>query len=75
VVVHENGLTVEDNGPGIDEQLIPHIFDRHIRGRGVQKAGEGLGLNIVKRLCDMNHWQIALTNRDAGGVSVSILMR
>jgi signal transduction histidine kinase len=75
VVVHENGLTVEDNGPGIDEQLIPHIFDRHIRGRGVQKAGEGLGLNIVKRLCDMNHWQIALTNRDAGGVSVSINMR
>lgn len=69
------GLSVEDTGPGVDEQLIPHIFDRHVRGRGVQKAGEGIGLNIVKRLCDLYHWQIELSNRAQGGVSVSVHMR
>ena len=74
VTINEHGLTVEDSGAGIDEQLIPHIFGRHIRGRGVQKAGEGLGLNIVKRLCDMNNWQIEVYNLSEGGVCVSIRM-
>jgi signal transduction histidine kinase len=74
VLIHSSGLRVEDSGSGIDEELIPHIFDRHIRGRGVQKAGEGIGLNIVKRLCDLYQWRIELKNLEAGGVSVSINM-
>lgn len=72
VVVTETGLRVEDSGPGIDEQLIPHIFERHVRGRGLQQAGEGLGLNIVKRLCDLYHWQISIANRPDGGVAVTL---
>ena len=51
-----------------------HAFDRHVRGRGVQKAGEGIGLNIVKRLCDLYGWQIDLANREGAGVVVSIRM-
>jgi signal transduction histidine kinase len=66
---------VEDSGPGIDEELIPHIFDRHIRGRGVQRAGEGIGLNIVKRLCDIYQWHIDIKNLETGGVAVSVLMK
>ena len=74
VWVDRDGIRVEDNGCGIDEALIPHIFDRHVRGRGVQKAGEGIGLNIVKRLCDLYGWEIRLANRGGGGVVVSIRM-
>ncbi|MCB1773489.1 MAG: HAMP domain-containing histidine kinase [Gammaproteobacteria bacterium] len=74
VRVDRDGIRVEDSGCGIDEALIPHIFDRHVRGRGVQKAGEGIGLNIVKRLCDLYGWQIRVANRDGGGVMVSIRM-
>jgi signal transduction histidine kinase len=72
VIITETGLRVEDSGPGIDEQLIPHIFERHVRGRGLQQAGEGLGLNIVKRLCDLYHWQISIANRPDGGVAVAL---
>ncbi len=68
------GLSVEDEGCGIDEKLIPHIFDRHVRGRGVQKAGEGIGLNIVKRLSDLYRWEIRVANRREGGVVVAIRM-
>ena len=74
VRVGSDGIRVEDNGRGIDEALIPHIFDRHVRGRGVQKAGEGIGLNIVKRLCDLYHWDIHLANKDGDGVVVAIRM-
>lgn len=72
VSIDGSGLSVEDDGCGIDEDLIPHIFDRHVRGRGAQKAGEGIGLNIVKRLCDLYQWEIRLANRQEGGVVVAI---
>jgi signal transduction histidine kinase len=72
VVITETGLRVEDSGPGIDEELIPHIFERHVRGRGLQQAGEGIGLNIVKRLCDLYHWKISIANRPGGGVAVAL---
>lgn len=74
VKVDRDGIRVEDSGCGIDEALIPHIFDRHVRGRGVQKAGEGIGLNIVKRLCDLYGWEIRVANREGAGVVVSIRM-
>ena len=72
VVITETGLRVEDSGPGIDEELIPHIFERHVRGRGLQQAGEGIGLNIVKRLCDLYQWEISIANRPDGGVAVAL---
>jgi len=74
VSIDGSGLSVEDDGCGIDEELVPHIFDRHVRGRGAQKAGEGIGLNIVKRLCDLYQWEIRLANRQEGGVVVAIRM-
>ena len=74
VSINSSGLNVEDDGRGIDEELIPHIFDRQVRGRGAQKAGEGIGLNIVKRLCDLYKWEIRLANRQEGGVVVGIRM-
>lgn len=65
IEVHVLGdhVLLRDSGPGIDPALIPHLFERHVRGRGLQQAGEGIGLAIVKRLCDQFHWQISLNNR------------
>lgn len=42
-------LTVADDGPGIDPQDLPHLFERFYRGRGVLVPGAGLGLAIVKQ--------------------------
>ncbi|MCP5144515.1 MAG: HAMP domain-containing histidine kinase [Gammaproteobacteria bacterium] len=75
VIVDDAGIRVEDDGRGIDDDLLPHIFERHVRGRGAQKAGEGIGLNIVKRLCDLYRWEIHLANRPEGGVVAAITMK
>lgn len=72
VTVTAQGVQVADTGSGIPEDLLPQLFERHVRGRGDQKAGEGIGLAIVKRLCDQFHWDIRIENRPSGGVLVAL---
>lgn len=46
-------VQIEDNGPGIAANNLPHIFDRFFRAdtsRNSSKRGSGLGLAIVKRI-------------------------
>lgn len=73
ITVFDKGLLIADTGPGIETDLLPHIFERHTRGRGNQQAGEGIGLAIVKRLCDQFNWNILIENRPSGGVVVTLL--
>jgi len=73
VEVRSGSVRIGDTGPGIDPDELPHIFNRHFRGRGSGGKGSGLGLSIVKRLCDLYGWRIHFANRDdRSGLVVSI---
>jgi two-component system OmpR family sensor kinase len=43
-------LTVEDDGPGIAAEEVPHVFDRFYRAEGRLASGSGLGLAIAREL-------------------------
>ena len=43
-------LTVSDDGPGISEADLPHIFDRYWQASGSKRMGLGLGLAIAKAI-------------------------
>ncbi len=64
-------ITVQDHGPGIDPDLLPHIFEPGIRGTpadlAVPTTWAGLGLTIAKRLLEHQHATLTVHNRPAGG--------
>jgi two-component system, OmpR family, sensor histidine kinase TrcS len=40
-------LTVADDGPGIDADLLPHLFDRFVRAKNARHGGSGNGLGLA----------------------------
>ncbi len=59
-----------DNGPGICDEFIDHVFDRFFTGESTYKdsrKGVGLGLSICKSIIDAHKGQICVkNNKDKG---------
>ncbi len=71
VIVGHGRVAVEDTGPGIAAEDAARLFQRGERGTTAVK-GAGLGLAIVRRLCDLYGWEVSLAPRPQGG-AVAIL--
>ncbi|WAM32195.1 ATP-binding protein [Caldicellulosiruptor naganoensis] len=57
-------IRVSDNGPGIDENIFPHIYDK---GFTTKPSGKGLGLYIVKQIVERKGGEIEVrTSRGQG---------
>lgn len=57
-------LIIEDNGPGLPEEMQGKCFDPFVTSKAV---GSGLGLAIARRLAAQNGTFIDLSNVDSGG--------
>ncbi len=66
-------IIIEDQGIGIPEAEIDHIFDKFFRASTANGAGgSGLGLSIVQGIVDLHHGTITVKNRDTGGTIFSV---
>lgn len=75
VVVAGGELTVRDHGPGIDEQDLPHIFDRFYRASSARALpGSGLGLAIVRRVAESHRGTVRAEAADGGGTLVRLTL-
>jgi signal transduction histidine kinase len=57
-------IAVIDTGPGIDPALLPHVFDRFVKGPGSQ--GSGLGLAIARDLVTAHGGTIEVQSATTG---------
>jgi signal transduction histidine kinase len=66
-------LTVSDDGPGIDPDDMPHIFEIFYRGTNSRREmGQGIGLAIVKSIVDAHGWHIEAAPGPQQGVCFTI---
>lgn len=59
IAYRDNALTVSDTGVGIPPEHLDSVFERYYRASD-HPGGLGLGLSIVKRVCDAHGWRPAL---------------
>jgi two-component system OmpR family sensor kinase len=70
-------LEVSDNGPGIPESALDHIFDRFYRAdpsRSRDSGGSGLGLSIVEAIVVAHGGTVGASNLDVGGALIGITL-
>ncbi len=58
-------VSIEDNGPGISDELKEAIFTRSTRGK-TKASGRGLGLFLVKKLVEDFHGRVWVEDRVPG---------
>lgn len=62
-------LTVKDTGPGIDDEILPQIFDAFITSK---HTGTGLGLTITHDIIQQHHGRITAENDPEGGAAFNV---
>ncbi|HEY7475955.1 MAG TPA: ATP-binding protein [Vicinamibacterales bacterium] len=72
-------MSVEDTGPGIPIDHLPHLFDRFYkadasRSETTLPSGSGLGLSIVQAIVVRHRATINASNRPEGGARFEILL-
>lgn len=76
-VVHiriiNKSVIINDTGYGMKEDQLPKMFERRYRGNSTTE-GHGIGLSIVKRICDRFGWKISVTSHQGKGTSIELLL-
>lgn len=65
-------VTIKDNGPGIDAEIIPHLFSKF---KTKSEKGLGLGLYISKNIVEAHHGRIeAYNNPNSRGATFVVTL-
>ena len=66
--VRDGEVTVLDQGPGIDDEDLPYVFDRFYRAKSARGLpGSGLGLAIVRQVAEAHGGEVVAERAEGGG--------
>lgn len=80
ITVEQDGsravIQIEDQGPGISQIDLPHIFERFYRSANSQNSvhGTGLGLYICQQIVKAHHGEVAVKSQEGKGTTFSIIL-
>lgn len=75
VSIHSSRIEVKDQGVGIPEKDLPHVFDRFYRvdeARARGTGGSGIGLAIAKELANQLNLDISISSKLGKGTAVTL---
>ena len=64
-------LIVSDTGVGMHPDVLARALDRYYKG--ASSAGEGVGLSLVKRICERYGWRITLDSQQGKGTTARVI--
>ena len=67
------GIEISDTGPGIPEDVIPHIFDPFYTTKEEGK-GTGLGLSLAYGIVENHGGRITVRNKSGGGAAFNTVL-
>lgn len=68
-------VSVADTGRGIPAGDLPHVFDRYYQVEsGRQASGTGIGLALVKSLCELHKINVSVDSRVGRGTTFTLLV-
>ena len=71
-------IEIKDNGVGIAEKDLPHIFDRFYRADSARNKndidGFGLGLSIAKSIVDLHKGEIKVKSRPGKSTTFTVIL-
>ena len=69
-------IKVMDEGPGIEDEAIDHLFERYYQAKeGQKREGTGLGLAIAKWIIDGHNGAIWAENGKQGGAIMTMKLK
>lgn len=71
-------IRISDNGRGIDENDLPHIFERFYRSdasRNTKLGGSGIGLSIVKKVIENHEGSVVAISKSGVGTDIDIVLK
>ena len=66
-------IAVLDQGPGIPEEILPHVFERFVSGRR-QEGGLGLGLYLARRVAQLHGGDLSVTSEPGKGARFTLTL-
>lgn len=69
-------VNVTDTGIGMSEEFLPYLFDifsQEDQGYSRKYEGNGLGLSLVKKFCELNNAKIRFNTKKGVGTSFSVI--
>jgi signal transduction histidine kinase len=72
ITIDDKQVSVSDTGVGMTQQQLQHVFEPFYRADS-DSNGQGLGLTIVKQLCNRYGWKLKIRSKLGEGTCITVL--